>query len=45
MPDLCLVVSSDRPQYTILGASEAYLLATMTTRQDIVGRSIRKPAA
>ena len=39
-PGLYLVLSPDAPRYTIVGASEAYLAATMTDRGAILGRGL-----
>lgn len=39
-PDLYLVLSPDTPRFTIVGASDAYLAATMTDREAIVGRGL-----
>jgi PAS domain S-box-containing protein len=39
-PTLLVVLLPDQPGYTIVAASEAYARATMTRREDIVGRSI-----
>ncbi len=39
MPDLYLMLDAD-DAYTILGASDAYLHATMTRREEIVGRRL-----
>jgi signal transduction histidine kinase len=36
-PELFLVLKPDTPIYTIVGASDAYLSATMTRREDIKG--------
>ena len=43
LPGLFLIVSADAPRYTIVGASDAYLRATRSTRdgpRGIVGRGI-----
>ncbi|HEY2953641.1 MAG TPA: ATP-binding protein [Candidatus Eisenbacteria bacterium] len=39
-PGLYLVLAPDAPRFTILGASDAYLAATMTSREGIVGRGL-----
>jgi len=39
-PGLFLVLAPNPPQFTILGASDAYLAATMTARDKIVGRGL-----
>lgn len=39
-PGLFLVLKSDPPTFTIVGASDAYLDATHTQREDIVGRGL-----
>jgi signal transduction histidine kinase len=39
-PGLFLVLRPDSPRFTILGASDAYLNATKTKRNEIVGRSL-----
>src|SRR5688572_22741735 len=38
-PELWLILAAD-PRYTILAASDAYLRATMTTSEGIVGRRL-----
>ena len=37
-PELCLVLLPDAPRYTIVAVSDAYARATMTTREEILGR-------
>lgn len=39
-PGLFLVLLPDVPRFTIVGASDAYLRATMTKRKDITGRGL-----
>jgi PAS domain S-box-containing protein len=39
-PGLYLVLASDLPKFTIVAVSNAYLQATMTQREEIVGRGI-----
>ena len=39
-PGLYLVLLPDAPQYTIVAVSDAYARATMTTREDILGRGL-----
>jgi hypothetical protein len=39
-PGLFLVLRPDPPDFTILGASDAYLRATLTEREKIIGRSL-----
>jgi signal transduction histidine kinase/CheY-like chemotaxis protein len=39
-PGLFLVLAVDPPRFTILGASDRYLRATMRTRQELVGRGL-----
>jgi PAS domain S-box-containing protein len=39
-PGLYLVLRTDAPRYTIAGASDAYLRATLTERAAIVGRAL-----
>jgi PAS domain S-box-containing protein len=39
-PGLFLVIKADSPVFTILDASDAYLKATMTNRQEIMGRGL-----
>jgi two-component sensor histidine kinase/PAS domain-containing protein len=39
-PNPYLLLAPDSPAYTIIGVNEAYLRATMTERQAIMGRSI-----
>lgn len=39
-PGLYLLLAPDSPKFTIVAASNAYLQATMTQREEIVGRSI-----
>ncbi len=39
-PDAYLLLAPDPPRFTILGASETYLRATMTRREDVVGRPL-----
>ncbi len=39
-PGLFLVLRPDSPHFTILGASDAYLRATLTERKKIVGRGL-----
>jgi PAS domain-containing protein len=39
-PELFLVLAPDSPRFTILAVSEAYLRATSTQRQDILGRGL-----
>ncbi len=39
-PDAYLVVLSNAPEYTIVAASSAYLNATMTRRDNIIGRGL-----
>lgn len=39
-PSLFLVLRPDAPGFTILEASDAYLRATLTEREEIVGRGI-----
>ncbi len=39
VPELYLVLAPDRPR-TIIAASDAYLRATMTTREEILGRGL-----
>lgn len=38
-PDPYLILATD-PDFTIVGASDAYLRATMTRRQDVVGQPL-----
>jgi signal transduction histidine kinase len=40
VPANCLVLLPDAPRFTIAAASDAYLAATMTTREQIVGRGL-----
>ncbi|MBB4638600.1 PAS domain-containing protein [Longimicrobium terrae] len=40
LPGLFLVVRADAPRFTIVAASDAYLHATVTRREDITGRGI-----
>src|SRR4051812_32857058 len=39
-PGSFLVVAPDPPKFTIVAASDAYLNATMTRREDILGRGV-----
>jgi signal transduction histidine kinase len=39
-PGLFLVLLPDSPEFTIVGASDAYLVATMTTRENVIGRGL-----
>jgi len=39
-PALFLVLEPDRPRFTIVDATDAYLAATLTRREDIVGRGV-----
>jgi signal transduction histidine kinase len=39
-PALLLVLRPDEPRFTIVSASDAHLRATMTTREEIVGRGL-----
>lgn len=39
-PAACLVVLADAPRYTIVAASDAYLRATLRTRENILGRPL-----
>ncbi|HYG49284.1 MAG TPA: PAS domain-containing protein, partial [Flavobacteriales bacterium] len=39
-PGLFLVLKPDTPFFTILDASDAYLQATMTRREEIIGRAL-----
>jgi signal transduction histidine kinase/DNA-binding response OmpR family regulator len=39
-PILFLVLAPDAPRFTILGATDAYLKATMTLREEVVGKSL-----
>jgi PAS domain S-box-containing protein len=39
-PGLYLVLLPDAPRYTIVAASDAYVRATMTRREDILGRGL-----
>ena len=39
-PGLYLVLLPDAPQYTIVAVSDAYARATMTRREDILGRGL-----
>jgi PAS domain S-box-containing protein len=39
-PDAYLIVLPDDPRYTIVAASDAYLRATLSERESIVGRSL-----
>eukprot|EP01122_Echinamoeba_exundans_P006997 TRINITY_DN2071_c0_g1_i1.p1 TRINITY_DN2071_c0_g1~~TRINITY_DN2071_c0_g1_i1.p1 ORF type:complete len:742 (-),score=127.78 TRINITY_DN2071_c0_g1_i1:1060-3285(-) len=39
-PVLFLVLAPNSPQFTILGATDAYLKATMTLREEVVGKSL-----
>ena len=39
-PGLYLVLLPDAPRFTIVAASDAYARATMTTREDILGRGL-----
>lgn len=39
-PGLFLVLKPDAPRFTILGASDAYLAATMTRRENIAGKGL-----
>ena len=39
-PGLHLVLASNSPQFTIVAANNAYLLATMTNREEILGRGM-----
>lgn len=39
-PGLFLVLQPNAPHYTIVGASNAYLRATLTTREQIMGRGL-----
>ncbi|MGZ3861752.1 MAG: ATP-binding protein [Bacteroidia bacterium] len=41
-PGLFLILKPDAPHFTIAGASDAYLAATMTERKKIVGHSLFK---
>jgi len=40
VPGLFLILGGDAPKFSILGASEAYLQATLTQRDEIVGRGL-----
>jgi signal transduction histidine kinase len=40
VPSNVLIVAPDSPRFTILAASDAYLAATLTTRDDIIGRAL-----
>ena len=40
VPGLYLVLKPDTPNFTIMGASDAYLKATMTERKKITGRGL-----
>jgi len=40
VPGLFLILKPDAPNFTILGASDAYLQATMTKRNNIMGRGL-----
>src|SRR4051795_3587016 len=40
LPGLCLVLAPDAPKYTIVAVSDAYARATMTKRDEILGRGI-----
>ena len=39
-PGLYLVLLPDAPKYTIVAVSDAYMRATLTTREDILGRGL-----
>jgi hypothetical protein len=39
-PGRFLLLAPDRPQFTILAVTEAYLRATMTRRSEILGRGL-----
>jgi len=39
-PSLCLVLASDSPRFTILAATDAYLLASRKRRDDLLGRGL-----
>jgi hypothetical protein len=39
-PGLYLVLLPDAPRYTIVAVNDAYARATMTTREDILGRGL-----
>src|SRR5437016_4991420 len=39
-PGLYLALLPDRPRFTIVAASSAYLRATLTRREDLLGRGI-----
>ena len=40
VPSACLVLLPDDPVFTIVGASKAYLIATGTQREEILGRGV-----
>ncbi|OJT20020.1 hypothetical protein BO221_33015 [Archangium sp. Cb G35] len=40
VPEPLLVLAPDPPRFTIIAVSEAYLRATLTRRQDILGRAL-----
>ena len=40
MPDAYLVLLPDAPRFTIIAASHAYLRATLTRREEILGRGL-----
>jgi two-component system sensor histidine kinase VicK len=39
-PDLYVLLSSSAPHFTILEASDSYLKATFTVREEIIGRGL-----
>ncbi|MGZ4081184.1 MAG: hypothetical protein ACXVOH_06940, partial [Bacteroidia bacterium] len=39
-PGLFLILKPNTPRFTIMGASNAYLAATMTVREKIIGRPL-----
>src|SRR3712207_9520888 len=40
LPGLYLVLAPDDPAFTVVGASDAYLRATMRARDEVVGRPL-----
>ncbi|RYY56168.1 MAG: PAS domain S-box protein [Chitinophagaceae bacterium] len=40
VPAACLIVGTDAPGYTILDVNEAYLLATKSRRESLIGQSV-----
>ncbi len=40
MPTACLVLAPDPPRFTLVAGTDAYLDATMTTREQILGRGL-----